>query len=153
MRGSGVSSGRLVELRLADPVLTYTQWLEALCLWREARGVKPELRKDALRAVLWVIKNRAASPKRWPNGEIGVILQPKQFSSFNRVDPNATRFPQAKNAADWAAWQDCCEVVAEPGADPTNGANHYESCPEGQEPLWATKPPALIVGPFEFYKL
>ena len=41
-----------------------------------------------------MIRNRAEDPKkRWPRTVSGVILEPRQFSSFNAGDPNAVKFP------------------------------------------------------------
>jgi spore germination cell wall hydrolase CwlJ-like protein len=129
---------------------SYENVLAALCLWREARGQSAA----AKAAILAVIRNRVAD-KRWPNTLTGVILQPLQFSSFNSGDPNATQMPNPKNAADWAAWTECCNVVDTPLiADPTMGATNYESCEPGKLPSWA-QPSKLTVqiGPFRFYKL
>jgi len=121
------------------------RFMTALCLWREARGQPPE----AQRGVCHVIRNRLKDP-RWPNDAVGVILQPKQFSAFNRRDPNATKFPRPTDAE----WLRCYHIAGDPGPDPTGGANHYESCPEGDEPQWADDAHRTVrLGAFEFYKL
>jgi len=136
--------------------MSYEQFLLALCLWREARG-ETQLARTGIAAV---IRNRSEHAKRrWPNTIVRVILQPKQFSSFNAGDPNAVLFPvqpAAGASADWNSWQDCCDVATVPlQSDPTNGANCYESIPDGKpKPSWAD--PAKItttIGPFRFYKL
>ena len=129
------------------PKLTYDEFMCALCAWREARGESDE----AIRGVLWVIRNRVAD-KRWPSTAAGVILQPYQFSSFLAGDPNVVRFPQPKNRAEWAAWERCVALTLAPGDDPTHGAVGYESCPDDAEPRWANTPVARI-GAFEFYVL
>lgn len=140
--------------------MTYDQFLTALMLWREARGQS----QPAKTAILSVVRNRVTDAKnRWPKSLIGVILQPKQFSSFNAGDPNASKFPQPSsdpnkaNPADWLAWLDCVEVVANVlGGDSTNGANHYESCDAAGIPRPGWADPAkmtVVIGPFRFYKL
>lgn len=108
-------------------------------------------------AVLAVIRNRASdSLSRWPKTTGEVVTQPKQFSSFNANDPNVAKWPTQKNSVEWGAWQDCISVVTVPmTADPTNGANHYHSIPDGQAlPSWADPAKLTVtVGPFKFYKL
>lgn len=135
--------------------MTYEQWLAALCIWREARGESLQ----AKTGVWHVIQNRVNDEhRRWPRSIPGVILQHEQFSSFNAGDPNAVRFPipLAPESADWLAFLDAQLAVESPlNADPTNGANAYESLPEGaKRPSWAT-PEALTVtiGAIRFYRL
>jgi spore germination cell wall hydrolase CwlJ-like protein len=92
---------------------------------------------------------------RWPKSIWEVILQPRQFSSFNAGDPNATLWPHASNGGDWKAWQDILSEVFTPiGGDSTNGANHYESEPEDARPAWADSTKlTTTIGPFRFYRL
>lgn len=127
--------------------MTYDQFMTALCAWREARGCSD----PAIQGVVHVVMNRVRDT-RWPDTAAGVVLQPRQFSSFNAGDPNASRFPNPKDKSDWLAWQRVLAIVESPGADPTGGATGYESCPDDQEPSWAQDVVARI-GPFEFYKL
>ena len=139
----------------------YDQFMLALCLWREARGRS----REELVAILKVIFNRRNDPGyRWPRDLVKVILQPKQFSSFNVGDPNATKFPVPPNAGtwaspDWKAWELCMDVVEQhnvnPPSDLTFGANHYESFPPGVTlPQWAAPDKmTTTLGPFRFYKL
>lgn len=137
-----------------DPKLTASEFMEALCIYREARG-----ETDAAKAaMLAVIRNRAAqSPKYgWPKNTTGVIVQPWQFSSFNADDPNAKVWPDSTSPGRWQAWLDCCNVVLTPMlADPTDGANHYEAVPDpAKRPKWAD--PAKMtceIGKTRFYKL
>lgn len=129
--------------------LTQDQWMSALCLWREARGCT----KEAMLAVYWVIMNRAHdATSRWPKNVTDVILQPMQFSSFNRDDPNSSKFPRHGDNS----FAMVCEVVAAAGvSDPTLGANHYHSpLPGDVLPGWAD-PSKLTtsIAPFRFYKL
>lgn len=97
--------------------------LARLCLFREARGESIA----AKAAVLAVLRNRANDPKnRWPKTLAGVVLQPFQFSSFNRGDPNSVVFPSPWQLPDWGRWLDCCAAWDAPlTADPTSGATHY----------------------------
>ena len=97
--------------------------LARLAIWREARGESI----TAKAAVLAVLRNRANDPKnRWPKTLAGVVLQPAQFSSFNRNDANVTVWPKPPEGMDWLAWLDSCAVYDAPlTADPTMGATHY----------------------------
>ncbi len=137
-----------------DPRLTAGEFLQALALYREARGES----LAAKSGILAVIRNRAAqSPKfGWPPTTTGVILQPYQFSSFNANDPNAKVWPDASSPGQWQAWLDCCVVVQAPlAADPTEGANHYEAlAPVAQRPDWAIPAKLTVtIGKTRFYKL
>jgi spore germination cell wall hydrolase CwlJ-like protein len=135
----------------------FEQWLAALCIWREARGEHI----DAKRGVWFVILNRMNDQhRRWPRSITDVILQHDQFSSFSAGDPNSVRFPRppaegATPSRDWQAFTDCVSVVTATNVgDPTNGANLYESLPEGApKPSWAT--PEMMtahIGTIRFYK-
>lgn len=138
--------------RVKIDTMIYEQFLLSLCLWREVRGQSQAARA----AVAAVIRNRSTDAEhRWPKTIPGVILQPRQFSSFNAGDPNAVLFPVPSNVQDWEAWQDCCDVATMPlTADPTQGANSYESEPAGMLPRWADPEKiTVIIGPFRFYKL
>lgn len=136
--------------------MTYDQLLIALCLYREARGCS----LAAMTAIYHVIINRTEDPhKRWRRTISGVILQPMQFSSFSADSKDAVfptqPEPGQQPSADWLAWQNCLTVVeAQLLADPTDGANSYESCAPGELPSWATQDAlTCTVGPFRFYKL
>ncbi len=137
-----------------DPALTASQFMEALCLFREARGES----MPAKAAMLAVIRNRAADSQcRWPRTTIGVITQPLQFSSFNSNDPNAKVWPTpGGNPGAWQAWIECCDVVTVPmTADPTDGATNYEAMPDGApRPSWADSAKQTVqIGKTRFYKL
>jgi len=126
----------------------YDRIMMAICIWREARG-EPEIAK---RGVAHVLLNRVTDPrKRWPSTPAAVVLQLRQFSSFNSGDPNATKFP----LPDDHAWLVCCEIVADPGSDPADGANHYHSYADPlMYPKWADPHHmTAILGALKFYKL
>jgi len=102
----------------------YPEVLAALCVWREARG-EPYAAKLAVAKVLY---NRAASG-RWPTDLDAVVLQPLQFSSFNKTDANAVKFPNRKVFADWRSFEESCQAVEEArnlaSDEPLHTANHY----------------------------
>ena len=123
----------------------YQNTLSALALWRESRS-----HPFCMPALYHVILNRLRD-RRWPDDIVGVILQPKQFSSFNADDPNAVKWPKTG----LASWQCAMNAVTDPGDDPTGGANHYHSYPAGHKswPRWATAETLTVeIGPFHFYK-
>ena len=102
----------------------YDKILAALCIWREARGESQQARNG----VFHVILNRASqSPKEgWPATVHAVVVQPWQFSSFNKGDAASVTWPLEKNAADWQAWEEIQQMIDSPLlADPTNSANFY----------------------------
>lgn len=106
-----------------------TRFMLALCIWREARG--ESLRGKSL--VGSVICNRV-SDRRWPKTFTDVITQPRQFSSFNSGDPNATLFPHESDPS-WSASVLAAEQVLEHG--PVTTANHYHVA--GLLPTWADR--------------
>lgn len=144
----------------------WEQVIPALAIWREARGCS----QPAMNGVWWVIRNRASDPKnRWPKQLSEVVLEPWQFSSFNKptaaqlkapaldLDPNIWQLPMRANEVDWEAWQRVLIVVGNPlGGDPTNGATAYHSFPVGDPrwPSWATKETHTVdIGPFHFFSV
>jgi N-acetylmuramoyl-L-alanine amidase len=122
---------------------SYDRVLFAIAIWRESRGEPLE----AKRAVAHVILNRVKSPG-WPDRVSEVILQPWQFSAFNRADPNSTKWPNATDPA----WLECCAVVDDPGTDPTGGAVLYHSRIINM-PKWAVPEKRTAqIGAFTFYR-
>lgn len=126
----------------------YPRVLLALCLYREARGES----RDAKIGVKHVILNRLANPKP-PYAHCDtipkVILDPKQFSSFNRLDPNSSFMPLGIEAV----WLSCCEVVDTDTQDPTGRATHYYST-NIPPPKWADPAKFTVqIGAFRFYEL
>lgn len=140
--------------------MNYSQWLACLTIWREARG-----QSLAVKTAVWhVIQNRAVDPqRRWPRTISGVLQQHLQFSSMTAAgDPNLVAWPVEpmpgkSGSEDWEAFLDCQTVVESPlNADPTQGAQMYESEPVSARPNW-TKPDAssltLDLGNTRFYRL
>ena len=122
--------------------------LVALCVWREARG-EGNLGK---RAVAHVIQNRASAGGWWGHDWRTVVLKPYQFSSFNRDDPNSTKWPED----DEADWLDCLEATRDVmggEADITNSAVYYYSPPLSAPPrAWGAVIPAASIGRLTFWK-
>lgn len=121
-----------------NSVQMYEFILLALCIWREARGESVQTKQ----AVAWSIRNRVQNPGWWGTGWAGIILQPYQYSSFNRNDPNAAKLPIPKDPS----WEDSLEVaqmIYTSGADaqlpdPTGGATSYfDLSLDHNPPSWA----------------
>lgn len=127
----------------------YELALLALCIWREARGET----SPAKIAVGWSIRNRVSANKaiEWGIGWVGVILHPKQYSSFNQGDPNSTKFGLPADVS-WQNSLTCANAVyLAQISDPTNGATHYYS--GDKVPDWApTMRVTLDIGNFHFLK-
>ena len=132
----------------SDVVKLYPEQIVTLALWREARGESYEVKLG----IANVIRNRAADP-RWPNQLDEVVLQPLQFSSFNKTDWNTTKFPERKQKADWKAYLECAKAVEESvEKSVVGGANHYHdtSIPT---PGWAMSMKKICqIGKIIFYK-
>ncbi len=135
-----------------DPKLTASEFIEALCLYREARGES----MPAKAAMLAVIRNRAALGWLGDHNVADVIFHKAQFSSFNPDDPNSRVWPKPGSPGNWQAWIDCCNVVQTPlTADPTMGATNYEAVADGiARPSWADPAKMTVqIGKTRFYKL
>ena len=77
-----------------------------------------------------MILNRAAqSPKEgWPSTVHAVVVQPYQFSSFNKGDAASVTWPLEKNTADWNAWLEIQQMIDSPLlADPTQGGQIFDT--------------------------
>lgn len=134
---------------MIDPQDLLTRFLLSLVIYREARG-EP---LDGKLAVGHVIRNRRED-KRWPDTYVDVILQPYQFSCFNRADPQVALYPKAANDR---AWSECVQAAMEvlKGApDVTHGANHYHTIQLKPLPKWAlNEPPVVTIANHVFYRL
>ena len=114
----------------------YDLILLALCCWREAQN-QP---KAAQIAQCWSVRNRVERPNFWNWGDSysTVILKPEQYSSFNRRDPNSTKFPHPSDPA----WQQCLSVAQDvyqgTYQDLTEGCTHYyDASLDSNPPEWA----------------
>lgn len=126
----------------------------ALAVYRESRG---ESYQGKL-AVAHVILNRVRDA-RWPDTVRDVILQPWQFSAFNKNDSQVTVFPKAEFDSAWEESFRAAQEALAGGVDLTHGSNHYLNAEtvlktSGALPTWA-KPEAkiLTIGSHDFYKL
>jgi N-acetylmuramoyl-L-alanine amidase len=124
--------------------------LLALCVWREARG-EPTAGKQA---VACSIRNRVQHPSWWGHSWASVILKDRQYSSFNRGDPNATKWPDVEHDTAWAACLDIASAVYTGVMDDNSGGadSYYDiSIPA---PAWATDDKFTIaIGKIRFYRL
>ena len=101
-------------------------WAASLCAWREARGeggADANAKRDSLRAVIHVIKNRAdKSGKSWAYE----VFRRLQFSSMTYPhDPQLCLVPEQPDSV----FTDCFEIattIMDGGDfDLTQGATHY----------------------------
>ena len=127
--------------------------LLAATVWGEARS-EGEL---GMRAVAHVMVNRIGD--RFGEDLATVILAPKQFSVWNRGDPNRrlvlnlVRDPDhyVTDAAQWETAQRIArEVLAGQSVDPTEGALFYHT--QGVRPSWARQGVGRqVIGAHVFY--
>lgn len=124
----------------------------ARTLWGEARGEPAK----GLIAVGWVIRNRADNPGWWGSSIETVCLKPKQFSCWNKGDPNYPYLAgfKAIPSRDYMRMHEAATAVVyghEP--DPTGGATHYHAKNMRNYPAWtrgATM--TVVIGGHVFYK-
>lgn len=145
--------------------MTYThhgaRWDEevlARTLYGEARGEE----EPGLRAICEVVLNRAADT-RWPDKIAAVCLQTKQFSCWNRNDPNFRRlvnieFPDATFMRCMAVAGDMIRARREDRLlDETGGANHYLASwlmKSPRRPRWADPQMATcVIGRHTFLRI
>ncbi len=131
----------------------YSVFIMALCIWREARGESI----PAKQAVAWVIRNRAAHPSWWGGPSIpSVVLKPYQFSSFNRNDPNSTKFPSPEDLSWVASLNAAQDVLTDKVPDPTgNAVFYFDKSLDSSPPSWATDGSTdwtVDIGSLHFYK-
>lgn len=127
--------------------------LLAATAWGEARSEGPE----GMRAVSHVIVNRVGS--RFGESIETVVRAPKQFSAWNRGDPNrplvqnpdryATR---GANRETWLAAQEIArQVLSGQSVDPTDGALFYHT--RAIRPWWSRHGEgATVIGAHIFYR-
>ena len=124
----------------------------ARTVWGEARGEGPE----GMRAVAWVVHNRWATQRRWPDTYGEVCTQPRQFSAWNKRDPNRVKMMKV-DFADYAfrvAYGIAASVMASMEQDPTAGANHYHTDSLEKLPAWADPARVTVrIGHHVLYRL
>ena len=120
-------------------------YLLALCIWREARG-EPMLGKLY---VAQTIKNRVKD-SRWPDTYTDVILQPLQFSAFNKNDIQVSMYPKPEDN-NWADCVAAADMVLDCKEDFIK-ANHYHA--RSVKPKWAKQEYIVAqIGNHIFYNL
>ena len=122
----------------------------ARTIWGEARGEG----NVGMQAVANVIVNRAKQPTRYGIGLAGVCLKPKQFSCWNKDDPNYKKMLDVddNDNAYKTALKIAAKAVAGTLDDVTGKANHYHSVyvsPSWADPIKKT----AQIGSHIFYKL
>jgi spore germination cell wall hydrolase CwlJ-like protein len=133
---------------MVDAVQILQLFILALAVYREARG---EPLQGKL-AVAHVILNRVRD-SRWPDTVRDVILQPYQFSAFNKNDSQCTVFPKAQYDKAWEESFSAAQDVLAGGVDLTHGCNHYFA-DTIDPPHWAAPEKHVItIGRHLFYKL
>ncbi len=102
--------------------------------WAEARGEGPL----GMRAVVWVIHNRWAD-KRWPKTYAGVCQQRRQFSCWNKTDPNRAKLLKVdfEDHSFRVAYGIAAAIMAGMEQDVTGQANHYHADYLDPPPNWA----------------
>lgn len=131
-------SGRVISME--EPIVLNEEEVRLLAatVWGEARSEG----EDGMRAVAHVMVNRVG--QRFGDDLATVILSPRQFSVWNRSDPNRrmvqnlARDPAryVSNAAEWeTAERIAREVLSGKSADPTDGALFYHT--RAIRPRWA----------------
>ena len=116
----------------------------------EARGEG----ETGMRAVCHAIRNRVTD-KRWGNTYIQVCLQPRQFSCWNKSDPNLSVVTSADldDPVYKVAYSIACEVLSGESEDITLGANHYFAT-SIDPPYWASEDKFTVtIYHHKFYRL
>lgn len=124
----------------------------ALVIWRESQN-----QGDAVMTIVGCsVRNRVQRPRWWGHDWISVILCGSQYSSFNRNDPNSTKFaPSADQVfprclAIAAAIHDGTQTDTADGAD-----SYFDRSEDENPPSWATDGSKVFVkdaGDFHFYR-
>lgn len=132
----------------------------ASTVYGEARG-EPFMGKVG---VAWVILNRAKNPRWWGEDIISVCLHKKQFSCWNKSDPNRNAcFNRANYYHDEdylrdPVFRECflatlC-VLHGIISDPTFGSDHYHANGIPKKPSWAKNEfKTVIIENQTFYNL
>ena len=138
--------------------------LLAMCLFGEARGEGRQTQQGVAQTVI----NRAKHPHPvfgsrreldFAENLRRVILQPRQFSSFNAEDPNYGKLLRPLEYEEPAAWEQCLrcaqEALAAKDREDTLTANsdHYFD-DSIQPPTWADPAKQTVqIGRLNFYRL
>ena len=107
----------------------------AKTIYGEARGESIE----TMLAVGWVIRNRLQA-KRYGSTYKDVVLQPKQFSCWNKDDPNYKVIKRSIRGRLWEVCIGVAVVVIQSAAkhNPVTGVRHYyDKSMDSNPPYWA----------------
>ena len=122
---------------LEDPLDSNAGWVA-----RTAIGEFNGMRQPYVEAMAWVIRNRVES-KHFPNSYKDVVLQRKQFSSWNTNDPNYDRVMNPDTSSEWfkQTLSTARRVLNAPSSkNPLPNVRHYyspRSMTGGKTPSWA----------------
>lgn len=125
-------------------------FIGALCVWREAGGEQ----MPGKWGVANVIMHRVGHPGWWGDDVLSVVTHPYQFSSFNKNDPNSTKWPK-----EWdQSWRDSLrafrDVYYKIVGDNVNGADcYYDKSLDNNPPAYSKDCQIQIVDNLRFYKL
>ena len=125
----------------------------AATMWGEARG-------EGAKGMSWVghvVKNRATQNVQG-NNVVSVALSPKQFSCWNKHDPNHTKLnvqylehTQGKDRAQWETAKILAQHIYYSNTDPTHGAIAYHE--KHHKPYWRSDyQQVAVIGQHVFYR-
>ncbi len=122
----------------------------ARTIWAEARGDGYE----GMRAVAEVIVNRALDPKRWPSSISEVAKQNRQFSCWNKRDPNRRKLLNVTESdKDFCLAMESARDAVE-GNSPIRRSNITHFHTHRVAPQWAQgQTPDMTIGGHVFYTL
>ena len=107
----------------------------ARTIWGEARGEGAR----GMEAVANVMMNRANAGGWWGSDPVGVALKEKQFSAWNKGDPNRAlmlkQYPGGGDRLFDRAWDIAGLALSGALPDKTGGATHYHT--RAIHPYWA----------------
>ena len=130
---------KLTTITLLDANLLHL----AKTIYGEARGENIE----TMFSIGWVIRNRLKSGRHGNNYK-DVVLQPKQFSCWNKNDPN---YKIIKGAIRGRLWEVCIGVAivvmqSAEKCNPVMGTRHYyDKSLDSNPPYWAEEGESMSV--------
>jgi len=123
----------------------------ARTIWGEARG-EPD---PGMAAVAWVIWNRVRHPRWWGRDIDAVCTTPRQFSCWNKNDPNRPKLlaVDEQDGVYVKALAISSHVIAGTLPDPTAGATSYFDRRMPEWPDWAKgRQPVATIGHHIFFR-
>lgn len=126
----------------------------ARTLWGEARNQG----SGGMRAVAHVVINRVRQPGWWGKTVAGVCRKARQFSCWNKGDPNRAKLERVtmRDPHFRLCLRAAAEALAGLSKDPTGGATHFMTKArhrEGWPKSWGKpKKPCAAIGDHLFFK-